>query len=130
MYIEEVQKILRKLGGYLKAVGIEAGIIEIRYRLHGNYFIKIVDMDKPQLKQAADLMSNDHNTFHLALAQRLEHFAGALGGEYAERAIDVIDKLAELDKLHASKQREKEVNLKNSAAKAHNSLKAFSSFNQ
>ena len=79
MYIEEVQGILKKLGGYLKAVGIEAGIIEIRYRLHGNYFIKIEDINKPQLKQAADLMSNDHHAFNLALAKRLEHFAGKRG---------------------------------------------------
>ena len=131
MYIEEVQGILNKLGGYLKAVGVEAGITKIPYRLHGDYFLKIEDINKSQLKQAADLMSNDHNAFHLALAKRLKDFAGKIGGgEYAERAIDVIDKLAELDNLHASKQREKEEDLKNSADKAHDHLKAFRSFNQ
>ena len=79
MYIEEVQKILRKLGGYLKAVGVEAGITKIPHRLHGDYFLKIEDINKPQLKQAADLMSNDHHAFNLALAKRLEHFAGKMG---------------------------------------------------
>ena len=53
-----------------------------------------------------------------------------MGGEYAERAIGVIDKLAELNNLHANKQCEKEEDLKNAAAKARNSLKAFKSFNQ
>lgn len=130
MYIKEVQGILNKLGGYLKIVGVKAGITEIPYRLHGNYFLKIEDIDKSQLKQAARLMSNDHNAFNLALAQRLEHFAGEIGGDYAERAIDIIDKLAELDNLHANKQHEKEEDLKSSAAKAYNSLKAFKTFNQ
>lgn len=130
MYIEEVQGILNKLGGYLKIVGVKAGVERIPYSLHGNYFLKIEDIDKPLLKQAAGLMSNDHNTFNLALAQRLEHFASKMGGEYAERAIGVIDKLAELDNLHANKQCEKEGDLKNAAAKARNSLKAFKSFNQ
>ena len=124
MYIEEVQGILNKLGGYLKIVGVKAGVERIPYSLHGNYFLKIEDIDKPLLKQAAGLMSNDHNTFNLALAQRLEHFASKMGGEYAERAIGVIDKLAELDNLHANKQCEKEGDLKNAAAKARNSLKA------
>lgn len=130
MYIEEVEKILDKLGGYLKIVGIKAGITKIPYRLHGDYFLKIEDIDKPQLKQAANLMSNDHHAFNIALAKRLEYFAGERGGEYAERAIGVIDQLAELDNLHANKQREKEEDLKNSAAKAYNSLKAFKTFNQ
>ena len=125
MYIEEVQGILNKLGGYLKIVGVKAGVERIPYSLHGNYFLKIEDIDKPLLKQAAGLMSNDHNTFNLALAQRLEHFASKMGGEYAERAIGVIDKLAELDNLHANKQCEKEEDLKNAAAKAYNRLKMF-----
>lgn len=80
MYIEEVEKILNKLGGYLKIVGIKAGITKIPYRLHGDYFLKIEDIDKPQLKQAANLMSNDHHAFNLALAKRLEYFAGERGG--------------------------------------------------
>lgn len=63
MYIEEVQGILNKLGGYLKIVGVKAGVERIPYSLHGNYFLKIEDIDKPLLKQAAGLMSNDHNTF-------------------------------------------------------------------
>lgn len=130
MYIEEVQGILNKLGGYLKIAGVKAGIERIPYSLHGNYFLKIEDIDKPLLKQAAGLMSDDHNTFNLALAQRLEHFASKMGGGYAERAIGVIDKLAELDNLHANKQCEKEEDLKNAAAKARNSFKAFKSFNQ
>lgn len=57
MYIEEVQAILRKLGGYLKVVGVEAGITRIPYRVHGDYFLKFEDINKPQLKQAAELMS-------------------------------------------------------------------------
>jgi hypothetical protein len=103
MYLKEVQAILKKLGGYLKTVGVEAGITTIPYRLHGDYFIKIKDINKPRLKQAANLMSNDHHAFNLALTKRLKDFAGERGGEYAERAIDVIDKLAELDNLHATK---------------------------
>ena len=103
MYRKEVQAILNKLGGYLKAVGVEAGITTIPYRLHGDYFIKIKDINKPRLKQAANLLSNDHHAFNLALTKRLKDFAGERGGEYAERAIDVIDKLAELDNLHATK---------------------------
>lgn len=87
MYIEEVQKILRKLGGYLKAVGVEAGITKIPHRLHGDYFLKIEDIDKPQLKQAADLMSNDHHAFNLALAKRLEHFAGKMGGASTQNTL-------------------------------------------
>lgn len=75
-------------------------------------------------------MSNDHHAFNLALAERIKDFAGEMGGEYAERAIEVIDKLAELDNLHASKQREKKEDLENSAAKAYNSLKAFKMFDQ
>lgn len=80
MYIEEVQEILKKLGGYMKTVGVEAGITKIPYRLHGDYSLKIEDINKPQLKQAADLISNDHNAFNLALAKRLEYFAGERGG--------------------------------------------------
>jgi hypothetical protein len=103
MYLKEVQAILNKLGGYLKTVGVEAGITTIPYRLHGDYFIKIKDINKPRLKQAANLMSNDHHAFNLAVTKHLKDFAGERGGEYAERAIDVIDKLAELDNLHATK---------------------------
>lgn len=126
MYIEEVQGILNKLGGYLKIVGVKAGVERIPYSLHGNYFFKIEDIDKPLLKQAAGLMSNDHNTFNLALAQRLEHFASEMDSEYAECAAEVIAALAELNKLHASIQREKKVaGLKNAAAKAYNRLKMF-----
>lgn len=118
MYIEEVEKILDELGGYLKIVGVKTGVKTIPYRLHGDYFIRIANANKRQLKQAGTLMSNDRHAFHLALAQRLEHFAGEMGGEYAERATDVINKLAELDNLHASKQHEKEADLENLAAKA------------
>lgn len=126
MYIEEVEKILDKLGGYLKIVGIKAGITKIPYRLHGDYFLKIEDIDKPQLKQAANLMSEDSSTFTLAAAKRLKEFAGEMDGEYAERSAEVIVALAELDKLHASIQRKKKVaGLKNAAAKAYSRLKMF-----
>ena len=80
MYIEEVEKILDKLGGYLKIVGVKAGITKIPYRLHGDYFLKIEDIDKPQLKQAANLMSEDSSTFTLAAAKRLKEFAGEMDG--------------------------------------------------
>lgn len=126
MYIEEVQRILNKLGGYLKAVGVEAGITKIPYRLHGDYFLKIEDINKSQLKQAANLMSEDSSTFTLAAAKRLKDFAGEMDSEYAECAAEVIAALAELDKLHASKQREKKVaGFKNAAAKAYSRLNAF-----
>lgn len=128
MYIKEVQGILNKLGGYLKIVGVKAGITEIPHRLHGDYFLNIEDINKPQLKQAANLMSNDHHAFNLALAKRLKDFAGEIGDEYAERAIDVIDKLAELDSLHASKQRAKEAGLKSIDVEACNHLKALDRF--
>lgn len=87
MYIEEVEKILDKLGGYLKIVGVKAGITKIPYGLHGDYFLKIEDIDKPQLKQAAELMSNDHHAFNLALAKRLEYFAGERGGASMQNAL-------------------------------------------
>lgn len=59
MYIEEVQKILDKHSSYLEIVGVEPGIKEIPYRLHGNYFIKIEHMNEHLLRQASNLMSND-----------------------------------------------------------------------
>lgn len=118
MYIEEVEKILDELGGYLEIVGVKTGVKTIPYRLHGDYFIQIANANKCQLKQAGTLMSNDHHAFHLALAQRLEHFAGEMGGEYAERATGVIDMLAELGNLHVSNQCEKEADLEYLAAKA------------
>lgn len=124
MYIEEVQGILNKLGGYLKIVGVKAGITEIPYQLHGNYFLKIEDIDKSQLKQATNLMSEGSSTFTLAAAKRLKYFAGEMDSEYAECAAEVIVALAELDKLHASKQCEKKVaGFKNAATKAYNRLK-------
>lgn len=57
MHIEEVQKILNKHGGYLEMVGVEPGITKIPYRLHGDYFIEIANMNKRQLMQAGNLMS-------------------------------------------------------------------------
>lgn len=96
MYIKEVQGILDKLGGYLEAVGVKAGIKEIPYRLHGDYFIKIAHLNKPKLKQAGNLMSDDHHAFNLALTERLKDFAGEIDSEYAECAAEVIAALAEL----------------------------------
>lgn len=131
MYIEEVEKILDELGGYLKIVGVKTGVRTIPYRLHGDYFIQIANANKCQLKQAASLMSNDHHAFHLALAQRLEHFAGEMGGEYAERATDIIAALAKLNEPHASKQHEEEVaGPKSAAAKVHSRLKVLKIFNR
>lgn len=125
MYIEEVEKILDELGGCLKIVGVETGIKTIPYRLHGDYFIEIANVNKRQLKQAGNLISNDHHVFNRALAQRLKGFAGEMGGEYSECAIGVIDMLTELGNLHASKQCEKEADLENSAAKA---MRMYDSF--
>lgn len=122
MYIEEVQKILDKHDDYLKMVGIEPGIKEIPYRLHGNYFIKIVRMNKRQLEQAGNLMSNNPNAFNLALAERLKDFIDDASDEYAERAIGIIDKLAELDNLHAGEQLEKVADLENFAGRAYDSF--------
>lgn len=71
-------------------------------------------------------MSEDSNTFTLAAAKRLKYFASEMDSEYAECAAEVIAALAELNKLHASIQREKKVaGLKNAAAKAYNRLKMF-----
>ena len=131
MYIEEVQKILDKHGGYLKMVGVEPGITTIPYRLHGDYFLKITRLDEHQLMQAGNLMSNDPTAFNLALAERLKDFAGEMGGEYVERAIGIIDKLAELDNLHAGNQRAKESGLKDTDIEAyayHKALDRFDSF--
>lgn len=123
MYIEEVQKILDKHSSYLEIVGVEPGIKEIPYRLHGNYFIKIEHMNEHLLRQAGSLMSNDPNAFNLALAERLKDFVDDASDEYAYRAIGIIDKLAELDNLNVGKQREKEEYLiKNYAAHIYDSF--------
>ena len=123
MHIEEVQKILDKHGDYLKMVGIKPGITKIPYRLHGDYFIEIANMNKRQLKQAGNLMFNDPNAFNLALAERLKDFVDDVSDEYAERAIGIIDKLAELDNLNAGNQHEEEEYLiKNYAAHIYDSF--------
>lgn len=116
---------LREVGSYLRAVGITAVVTSNPYPT-SDKFIKIVDINKPLLKQATTLMSEDSNTFTLAAAKRLKYFASEMDSEYAECAAEVIAALAELNKLHASIQREKKVaGLKNAAAKAYNRLKMF-----
>lgn len=116
---------LREVGSYLRAVGITAVVTSKPYPT-SDKFIKIVDINKPLLKQATTLMSEDSNTFTLAAAKRLKYFASEMDSEYAECAAEVIAALAELNKLHASIQREKKVaGLKNAAAKAYNRLKMF-----
>ncbi len=116
---------LREVGDDLETVEITAGVTSKPYPT-SDKFIQIVDMNKPQLKQAANLMSEDSSTFTLAAAKRLKEFAGEMDGEYAERSAEVIVALAELDKLHASIQRKKKVaGLKNAAAKAYSRLKMF-----
>lgn len=122
MYIEEVQKILDKHSSYLEIVGVEPGIKEIPYRLHGNYFIKIEHMNEHLLRQAGSLMSNDPNAFNLALAERLKDFVDDARDEYAYRAIGIIDKLAELDNLNVGTQQEKEEYLKNYASHIYDSF--------
>lgn len=122
MYIEEVQKILDKHSSYLEIVGVEPGIKEIPYRLHGNYFIKIEHMNEHLLRQAGNLMSNDPRAFNLALAERLKDFVDDASDEYAERAIGIIDKLAELDNLNVGTQQEKEEYLKNYASHIYDSF--------
>lgn len=107
MHIEEVQKILNKHGGYLEMVGVEPGITKIPYRLHGDYFIEIANMNKRQLMQAGNLMSNNPNAFNLALAERLKDFVDEASDEYAE-----------LDNLHAGEQLEKVADLENFAGRA------------
>lgn len=116
---------LREVGSYLRAVGITAVVTSKPYPT-SDKFIEIVDINKPLLKQATTLMSEDSNTFTLAAAKRLKYFASEMDSEYAECAAEVIAALAELNKLHASIQREKKVaGLKNAAAKAYNRLKMF-----
>lgn len=116
---------LREVGSYLRAAGITAVVTSKPYPT-SDKFIKIVDINKPLLKQATTLMSEDSNTFTLAAAKRLKYFASEMDSEYAECAAEVIAALAELNKLHASIQREKKVaGLKNAAAKAYNRLKMF-----
>lgn len=122
MYIEEVQKILDKHSSYLEMVGVKAGITKIPYRLHGDYFIEIANMNKRQLRQAGNLMSNDPNAFNLALAERLKDFVNDASDEYAEHAIAVIDKLVELDNLYAGEQLEKVADLENFAGRAYDSF--------
>lgn len=123
MYIEEVQKILDMHSSYLEIVGVKAGITKIPYRLHGDYFLEIANMNKRQLMQAGNLMSNDSNAFNLALAERLKDFVNDASNEYTERAIGIIDKLAELDNLNVGKQQEEEGYLiKNYAARIYGSF--------
>lgn len=122
MYIEEVQKILDEHSSYLEMIGVEPGITKIPYRLHGDYFIEIANMNKRQLIQAGNLMSNDPNAFNLALAERLKDFVNDASDEYAERAIGIIGKLAELDNLNVGKQHEKEGYLKSYAAHIYDSF--------
>lgn len=117
---------LREVGDDLETVGITAGVTSKPYPNSDKFILQIVDMNKPQLEQAANLMSEDSSTFTLAAAKRLTEFAGEMDGEYAERSAEVIVALAELDKLHASIQRKKKVaGLKNAAAKAYSRLKMF-----
>ena len=116
---------LREVGSYLRAVGITAVVTSKPYPT-SDKFIEIVDINKPLLKQATTLMSEDSSTFTLAAAKRLKYFAGEMDSEYAECAAEVIAALAELDKLHASIQRKKKVaGVKNAAAKAYSRLKMF-----
>lgn len=128
MYIEEVQKILNKHSSYLEIVGVKAGITKIPYRLHGDYFIEIANMNECQLRQAGNLMSNDPSAFDLALAERLKDFVDDASDEYAERAIGIIDKLAELDNLHAGKQRAKEAGHKDTYVEAYECYKVFNRY--
>jgi hypothetical protein len=128
MYIEEVQRILDKHGGYLEIVGVKAGITKIPYRLHGDYFIEIANMNKRQLKQAGNLMSNNPSAFNLALAERLKDFVDDASDEYAERAISIIDKLAELDNLNVGEQRAKEAGHKDTYIEAYEYHKAFNRY--
>ena len=95
---------LREVGSYLRAVGITAVVTSKPYPT-SDKFIQIVDINKPLLKQATTLMSEDSNTFTLAAAKRLKYFASEMDSEYAECAAEVIAALAELNKLHASIQR-------------------------
>lgn len=67
-------------------------------------------------------MSNDPRAFNLALAERLKDFVDDASDEYAERAIGIIDKLAELDNLNVGTQQEKEEYLKNYASHIYDSF--------
>lgn len=56
MHLKEAEKFLSRFSHLMEAVGVKTEIIRIKYRRDGDYFIKIANLDAPNLKKAAGLM--------------------------------------------------------------------------
>lgn len=112
----------------LNRVGITTGVRDDPYNNLGGASVEIVYTVHGRLKRAADLMSNDHSEFILAVAERLKEFAG-IGGKYEQQAAAVINALTELDRVHRIVELEHEAEEhERAASKAYKKLKALISF--
>ena len=112
----------------LNRIGITTGVQSNPYNDPANASIAIVYTVHGRLKCAADLMSNDHSEFSLAVAARLKEFA-SIGGKYEQQAAAVIDALTELDRVHRITELEREAEEhERAASKAYKKIKALISF--
>nr|DAR47314.1 MAG TPA: hypothetical protein [Caudoviricetes sp.] len=112
----------------LNRIGITTGVRDDRYGDPAGAFVEIVYTVHGRLKRAADLMSNDHSEFALAVAERLKEFAG-IGGKYEQQAAAVINALTELDRVHRITELENEAEEhERAASKAYKKIKALISF--
>jgi len=112
----------------LNRVGITTGVQDERYGDPAGASVVIVYTVHGRLKRAADLMSNDHSEFALAVAARLKEFA-SIGGKYEKQAAAVINTLTELDRVHRITELEHEAEEhERAASKAYKKIKALISF--
>lgn len=112
----------------LNRIGITTDVQSNPYNDPANASIAIVYAAHGRLKRAADLMSNDHSEFALAVAARLKEFA-SIGGKYEQQAAAVIDALTELDRVHRITELEREAEEhERAASKAYKKIKALISF--
>ena len=109
-------------------IGITTGVQDERYGDHAGASVVIVYTVHGRLKRAADLMSNDHSEFALAVAARLKEFA-SIGGKYEQQAAAVINALTELDRVYRITELEHEAEEhERAASKAYKKIKALISF--
>ncbi len=112
----------------LNRIGITTGVRDDLYGNPAYASVEIVYTVHGRLKRAADLMSNDHSEFALAVAERLKEFAG-IGGKYEQQAAAVINSLTELDRVHRITELEHEAEEhERAASKAYKKIEALISF--